>query len=244
MTPAQGRRWKRQLEKEIRRELKAKARRELAELREAIRAARLERRRELKEARQRCRADRVQVRERVRARRRQARETLRTTIAREKREAREACAVSLASARGIASKIERARAKLQAERAFRAEMRRIEGANVARKREEKKRTAAERRGESDDEVRANLPPEYLELWERVKRGIRGSDRMTRTEAFLRYAEEHPEELLAGIEDRTEAMIREYQARERVVARGARRGPKRAEVRARVVERMAAGDVPF
>jgi|SRR5581483_9338338 len=241
MTAAQGRRWKRQLEQEIRRDLKRQARAKLVELRAAIRVASVERRQSLKAARDRCRADRRILREHLRDLRKRAREELRATIAREKREARETCAASLASARGIANRIERARAELLAERQYRAEMRRLERGNVARKREEKRASRAERARESDDEVRANIPPEYVELWERVKRGIRGSERQTRTEAFLQYAEEHPEELLAGLEERTEALIRDYEAQQRA----ARRGPRRAEVRERLEARFASGsDVPF
>ncbi len=42
----------------------------------------------------------------------------------------------------------------------------------------------ERQAESDDEVRSNIPPELVALFERVKRGIKASPRMSRTEAFL------------------------------------------------------------
>jgi hypothetical protein len=121
-------------------------------------------------------------------------------------------------------------------------MKRIEAANKGRLREEKRSTAKERRGESDDEVAGNLPPEYLGMWERVKRGIRGSPRMSRTEAFLKYAEEHPGELLVDLDERTDALIRELEARERAAARELRTGPKKAHVRERL--RAAAGDVPF
>ena len=42
--------------------------------------------------------------------------------------------------------------------------------------------------------------------------------MSRTEAFLQYAEEHPHEILEVLEDRTEALVRELEARERNAAR--------------------------
>jgi hypothetical protein len=52
-------------------------------------------------------------------------------------------------------------------------------------------TRIERRAESDDEVRSNLPADLVALFERVKGGIKASPRMSRTEVFLQYAEEHP-----------------------------------------------------
>jgi hypothetical protein len=46
--------------------------------------------------------------------------------------------------------------------------------------------------------------------------------MTRTEAFLEYAHNHPAEVLTALEDRTEEMIRELEARERQVRRELKR----------------------
>src|SRR6185295_17647714 len=77
------------------------------------------------------------------------------------------------------------------------------------------------RGESDDEVRANIPPDLVPLFERVKRGIKGSARESRTEAFLRYVEEHPREQFAAVDDATDALIREMEEHY------ARQNPRRA-----------------
>jgi hypothetical protein len=46
--------------------------------------------------------------------------------------------------------------------------------------------------------------------------------MTRTEAFLQYAYDHPNEVLEVLEDRTESLIRELEAKERAAARSLRR----------------------
>lgn|SRR5487761_2591633 len=72
---------------------------------------------------------------------------------------------------------------------------------------------------------AYVPSELLSLFERVKRGIRGSARETRTENFLRYAEEHPEEVLAALDDKTEQVIRDLERQQREVTRQMRRPPK-------------------
>jgi hypothetical protein len=57
-------------------------------------------------------------------------------------------------------------------------------------------SAKERRRESDDEVRSNLPPELHRVWEQVKRTIKAGPRTTRTEAFLEWAESNPGEVVA------------------------------------------------
>jgi SAM-dependent methyltransferase len=49
------------------------------------------------------------------------------------------------------------------------------------------------RRESDEEVRQNIDAELVPLFNRVRRNISGNDHETRTEAFLRYVEEHPHE---------------------------------------------------
>jgi hypothetical protein len=50
--------------------------------------------------------------------------------------------------------------------------------------------------------------------------------MSRTEAFLHYAEEHPDEVLVAIDDKTDALIRELEEQERHARRDLRRGPPR------------------
>ena len=60
-------------------------------------------------------------------------------------------------------------------------------------------SAAERRSESDDEVRANIPPEWIPVFERVRRQIASTPNMTRTEAFEHYVHDHPEAVVAAQE---------------------------------------------
>ena len=55
-------------------------------------------------------------------------------------------------------------------------------------------TTSERRAESDDEVRSNLDPQMVGVFDAVRRHIKGTQRKTRTEAFLEWAEENPEEV--------------------------------------------------
>jgi hypothetical protein len=222
MTPAQGRKQRRELMRDIAHGQRREAREKLVALRMQIRDAKALRRSAIVQAKERCRAERVAARARARALKERALHELREALRRERQLARDTCTAGLAEARGITDNVQRARAELQAERAYRRDLRRIERANRAARLQVRRPTRAERRGESEDEVRGNIPPELVGLWERVKGRIRGSDRMTRTEAFLQYAHDHPNEVLEVLEDRTEDLIRELEAKERKAARELRR----------------------
>jgi hypothetical protein len=122
--------------------------------------------------------------------------------------------------------VDRPRAELRAESAYQAEMHRIHRSNKARLREHPHATHIERRSESDDEVRSNLPPNLVPLFERVKRGIKPTPRMTRTEAFLHYAEENADEAFDVLEEGALGMLRQFEQKEREAPRALRRGPMR------------------
>jgi len=217
---------KQQLWREINREHRRRAREKIASLREQLRGARGRRKFALRDAKERCRAERIAARERARAMRLRVLEELREAMRAERASARQACTVRLGEARAIKDDIQRARAELLAEKQYQADLRRIERANRKRRSEAPRVTRIERHAESDDEVRGNIPPELVALFERVKRSIRASPRMSRTEAFLKYAEEHPDEVLVAIDDKTDALIRELEQQERDVRRSLRRPPPR------------------
>lgn len=69
-------------------------------------------------------------------------------------------------------------------------------------------SSVERRQESDDEVRSNIEPEYRPIFERVRKMIRGGPRRTRTEAFLEWLGEHPDEVLAMQAARADSDVEE------------------------------------
>jgi hypothetical protein len=93
---------------------------------------------------------------------------------------------------------------------FRDELRRNKAART--RREHPKSTAQERREEQDHEVLVNIPEPLIPLWESVRRQIKGSARRSRTEAFLQYAEEHPDEVIAAQERDVERFLKAEQAR--------------------------------
>jgi hypothetical protein len=104
-------------------------------------------------------------------------------------------------------------------------MQRIERHNRERFQEVRRASRSEQQAESDESVTMNLSPELVPLWEKVKRSIKSSPRMSRLDTFLQYAESHPSEILESIESRTDDLIRDLERREQS-ARRALSGPFR------------------
>jgi len=183
-TRAEGRRQRREIMRQIAREHRREQRETLTRLRHELGDARAMRSAALRQAKERCRADRLAARARARELRAKLMHELREAVRRERAGALTECKRGLEEARAISDRVARARAELEAERRYRREMRRIEQGNRQRLKETKRASGAERRGESDEEVAVNVPPELLPVWNRVKRSIRGSERMSRLEIFL------------------------------------------------------------
>jgi hypothetical protein len=225
LTRAQARRHRQEIQRDIARDERKKQRATWLALVAELRQARAARRDALREAKIACRTGRKLASERVKELRQHALAELRESVRLERTQARDACAVGIAAARALASQTERVRAELQAEQQFRRDMRRIERGNRQRRRElAPRRIRGEQRSESDDEVRSGLPHELVSLFERVKGAIKATPHMSRLENFLAYAENHPAEVLESLEDRTDALVRELEARERAAARALRQRP--------------------
>lgn len=199
---------RKELWRSIRQDEKQKAKAKVLSLSGQLREARARRKRALADAKAICRAERVAASERAKAIRAEAKIAAQA----ERLNARSSCAANLGQAQATKADIEKARGELQGEKKFQADMRRIESGN--RKRQAPKASKRELASESDDEVRQNIPADLIPLFERVRRSIKGSARMSRTEAFLHYAEEHPGEVLEVLEDKTDALIRELEERQR------------------------------
>lgn len=218
LTAAQAKKQKRALEREIKVSHQKAALEKLASLRWQIAAARRSGKPKRADAVELCKIGRSMAKDQAKRLRVEGRAAIRAAIVEEKKAAREACDARKAKVKeDVKSDVARARAELKEERAYQREIRNIE-ANV-RKRERPRSSAKERRQESDDAVRQNIPAELLPLFEKVKRHIKGSDRESRTEAFLHYAEENPGELDALIEASAE---REIARLEREEAKEAKR----------------------
>ncbi|MBK8997451.1 MAG: hypothetical protein IPM35_17115 [Myxococcales bacterium] len=209
---------KKRLRREIAAELRQKDRARLRELRDAIAKARARRRERMAQAVAFCRAGRVAVRERARERRQRALAELRAALDAERAAARATCAEKKAAVRSEGLKtLEHARQVLDAERVYQRELRAAESTHRQRSKAHRAR-AHERRAESDDEVRQNLPAELVPVFNRMRRHIKGTARRSRTEAFLHWAEENPGEVVAmqgdDIEREVSRLVKEHDKQER------------------------------
>ena len=179
---------KRRLRREIERERKRVVKARLVELRGLIAEARAKRKAELVVIRDQCRAERKALALTCSVRRDEARQAARSRVAEQR------------AAIGDVQKEERVYRDVAA---------------LGRKPGVKR---AERRAESDDAVRANLPPDLVPVFDTVKRHIKGTQRKSRTEAFLEWAEENPDAvwtLRASSADRdVERLIAEHERLER------------------------------
>lgn len=230
MSVAEERRFKAANLRELHRQQKAAARRTVSELREALRHARAHRRDVVRSLPGKLRAHRLMAREQHAALKARLIRNMRLELAERRARARATLDAERAQARAASDAVSAARMKLEAERKFQAEMRRIEADNRNAKRAERAIRSGRHHAlsQSDDTVRGNIPPELVPLWERVKGRIKGSDRKSRTEAFLQYAEEHPGEVFAVIDTRTDALIAELEKDHRRATVAARRPmPRRA-----------------
>jgi hypothetical protein len=196
---------KKRLMREIELDRRGNVARKLKELSALLKAARTERRDSVERVRKQCRT---------------AREKLRTMCGVRKERARHAGDQAI-SARRRELHEERHLEKLQRD----ADRRFVRGSAGARGRA--RNAWREREAESDDEVRGNIPRGLVKVFDKVRRHIKGSDRKSRTEAFLEWVEENPGEM--------------YAIQEREAQREVRRMVKAQARTPRVVE---AGDVPF
>lgn len=134
---------------------------------------------------------------------------------------RERCAARREQAR------EQGASSIQARRAERAEtLAQDRVFREADRRRPARSSRRERSQESDDAVRADLPPELVSIFDRVRRHIRGTARKTRSEAFLEWVESHSGEVAAmqaeQAEEDVRRMVREHEATERELHRRRRK----------------------
>nr|QRN75783.1 Hypothetical protein MSR10575_88700 [Sandaracinus sp.] len=114
----------------------------------------------------------------------------------------------------------------------------------ARARSKSRATASERRRESDDEVRNNISPEFVPVFDAVRGRIRDSERRSRTEAFLEWVHDHSADVDEILNRQLTEDLRRLEREERVLVRQFQR--KRGSAKAAKVSRFAAAfdEVPF
>lgn len=179
---------KKELQAEIRRHKKEV----LPKLREALKAAKREKKKRVRA----CRDQAARGLAELRKKQKQARAKLAVHLRKldKQFEAGLNLCIREESARAL-DKVEDVTRKIAEEREEIMRLRRLADAAVSPVRRAAGRRAAEKRMESEDEVRRNLEtPALRELWELKKAKVRGSKYRTRTEAFLDWVHDHPEAL--------------------------------------------------
>lgn len=175
--------------------LREQDRRKLAELRGKLKAARARKRKAMADAQRLCRRLRKQVSEQITTWRANELARIKAEAKAARERARQRCTSRKCVIRKAGgSLIARERQLLSEERAYQAQLRRLAG-DAQKRKARTAATARERRAESDDYVRGNLPAELIPVFNRVRATIKGGPRTTRTEAFLQWAEEHPDDVL-------------------------------------------------
>lgn len=203
---------RKKLQRELAEHLREKDRAALGLLRAQIKHARVERIGMLRIARQSCRTAREQLKERQAVQRAEFVQTQRAERVLE----RSLCSSGKEHAKAKGLELELgARRTLKEERAFQRQVARAGKAPKARA------TALERSQEDDDAVRANLPPELVPVFEKMSRKIKGTPKRTRTEAFLDWAEENPDEILAVQQAVADKALREMLKQQRELGRTVR-----------------------
>jgi hypothetical protein len=154
----------------------------------------------------------------ARVARRDAVQSIRIDCARARVEARLSCQARAEQAKHAGAVVinERQR-ELDEERGFERKMQRHEKPSRLRS------TAGERRAESDDEVRSNLHPTMVPVFDHVRRHIKGGPRMSRTEACLHWAEENPDEVIGLMQHDADRYLNQLLAEQARVEKQARGG---------------------
>lgn len=220
------------LQKMLAEHLRQKDRAELALLRSKIKLARLNRQTMLREARGSCRAARAALVEQQRGERTSLFERHRG----ERIAERATCSAGKESAKTKGTEAEaEAKREVRLERAMQRRGRSDAKARV-------RSTAKERRQEDDYAVRNNLPPELRAVFDKVGKKIKGTEKKTRTEAFLDWAEENPEELLAVQQAEADRELKQLLKQQREQGRTVRNA-KRYKLPPEELEKLLA-EVPF
>lgn len=224
---------RKKLQRELAEHLREKDRAALGLLRAQIKSARVERRHLVHGARMACRTARDSLRER------QATERKQLTIEHQAERVlgRTACATGKLGAKAKGDELEAMAKRTVKEEAL--YQRRIRNAG---KPPAARATVRERREEDDDAVRSNLPAELVPVFDKVRRSIKGSPKRTRTEAFLEWAEENPDEIIGVQQEQADKELRLLLRQQRELGRSVRSARRYKSTPEELAELLAG--VPF
>jgi hypothetical protein len=221
-------------------------------LREHLRNAKGLARKRAKHTRALCRAELVRARERARAQREALRADYKLASAQVTLSAREAahrsCERSKQHATAYtADSVTRAAKHLTHELAYQRELaalaKRPKLCAVAHR-----KAAKEKRHESDDEVRGNISPELVPVFDKYKAKFSGSPRRSRTEHFVEWASEHQslvdEVINADIERSVRELVKHEAATRKRMAIPAHHKQSKAKLERRLSDAALLDAVPF
>jgi hypothetical protein len=224
---------RKRLQRDLAEHLREKDHAALALLRAKIQAARVERRHRLHAARQSCRSALLALR----VRQKEERHELTLHHRAEREGGRATCNAGKQQAREEGFSLEReARSEYDEERSFQRQIRR------ATKPRAQRSTVRERKQEDDDAVRNNLPRELVAVFDKHRRAIKGSARRSRTEEFLQWAEENPDEVIAIQQAEADRALKELLKQERELGRSVRSATRYKQSPEELSRLLA--DVPF
>lgn len=180
----------RRIQREIERERKATARALVRQVRDQLRTARAEKRARIKAASESCR----DARAKLKAKHEHERARLRASIAAERVAARGSCQSLRDATREQTTTI--VRQLLEVHGAARHRLDQLIKHAPARTRRDVSGlvSSVERRAESDDRVRVELPADLVPVFDAVRGRIHATDYASRAEVFLQWAAEHPAEV--------------------------------------------------
>ena len=185
--------WKKKTLRELASDLRARDRQKLRDLRHRIQSLKLKKRAALASIRSECKAERARVAAAIRSLRSETLAALRVRAQDMRTAARGTCSVAKNDARSkLAHELDRAAQELREERVTQHIVRTSDKRHQVPGRS--RIASKERLGESDDEVIRNLSPDMAAVFQHVRRSIKGSPRRTRTEAFLEWAHDNPDEV--------------------------------------------------
>lgn len=197
----------------------------LEQLTQALKSARARRKAALQATVRSCRGWRQHAAARIKERRREELERLKLEAAELRHAAKSRCQSRRAKIRATGGRVvARKAASLREERELQAQLKRL-AKDASMKAARHKASSKERRAESDDYVRGNLPAELVGVFEQVKGKIAGSARRTRTEAFLEWVEEHPEDVLRHQEHAADREVAALVAEHHATAARLRKGKR-------------------
>ena len=230
----------RELRKQLDREFRQRLRGKLAELRQQLTRVKGQRQQALAKAQAACVQSRGRLKERVTEYRKAERQRINKQVSEWRAAARSKCTENKRRIRKSSLAEEaKARALLEEERRYADLMLRAE-----RKKVRALSSAKVRRGESDDEVRRNISEDLIPVFNEVRSSIGPIAGASRTEVFLQWVQEHPDDVQAIAQaqaaEAADQEIKELQKTERKLLSKLRKGQLKIEDLERVG--ISCGDI--